>query len=414
MSEKRLLTSAARQSALRAAVARRREQLIELAAELVRRRTVLGAEELGQSLVAEWLARIGFAVERIEPSASEALADPYAGYPALPYAGRTSVVGRLPGSGGGSSLHLSGHIDVVPIDPGDAWIHDPWAGVVADGRLWGRGAGDMKGGLAAYIIAAAAVAEVCDDLRGDLIFSSVIEEECGGNGMWSVIHAGYDCDATLIGEPSGLQLGYAATGVVWARLGVRGESGHSAWGGRHGPFDKLAAAVAALRQLETEINRGVIDPVFASASDWPYGMTVGQIEGGVWTSSAPAELAARVRFGFGRDHDPAEIQDRIRSAVAEASPDAQVTFEAFRARAWCGDPTGPLSDLLATAHIAELSAETRPTAFTATNDGRYVAGPCLSFGPIADSYHGKDEWVDVESLIQTASVVASATAAWLA
>jgi acetylornithine deacetylase len=414
MSEKKLLTSSARQAALRAAVARRREQLIDLAAELVRRPTVLGSEELGQSLVAEWLTDIGFTVERIEPSASEALADPYAGYPALSYAGRSSVVGRLAGSGGGSSLHLSGHIDVVPVDPGDDWIHDPWAGVVAEGRLWGRGAGDMKGGLASYIIAAAAVAEVCDDLRGDLVFSSVIEEECGGNGMWSVIQAGHDCDATLIGEPSGLQLAYAATGVVWARIGVRGESGHSARGGREGPFDKLARAVAALRKFEAEINRDVSDSVFAAASDWPYGMTVGQIEGGVWTSSAPAELAARVRFGFGPDRDPAEVQSRMRAAIAEASPDAQVTFEAFRARAWCGEPSGPLPDLLAAAHIAELSAETRPIAFTATNDGRYVAGPCLCFGPIADSYHGKDEWVDVDSLAQTAAVVASAAAAWLA
>jgi acetylornithine deacetylase/succinyl-diaminopimelate desuccinylase-like protein len=64
--------------------------------------------------------------------------------------------------------------------------------------------------------------------------------------------------------------------------------------------------------------------------------------------------------------------------------------------------------------MAELSAETRPMAFTATNDGRYVAGPCLCFGPIADSYHGKDEWVDVDSLARTAAVVASAAAAWLA
>jgi acetylornithine deacetylase len=375
---------------------------------------VLGAEELGQSLVAEQLTASDFAVTRIEPDASQALADPYAGYPALPYAGRSSVVGKLPGTGGGRSLHLSGHVDVVPVDPADDWTCDPWGGVVADGRLWGRGAGDMKGGLAAYLVAAAAIAEVCDDLRGDLVVSSVIEEECGGNGMWSVVNAGHNGDATLIGEPSGLQMMHAGTGVVWARLRVAGASGHSAAAGRTGSFEELAAAVAAVRDVEAELNQAAAQSVFGSASDWPFGMTVGQIEGGVWTSSVPAELTARVRLGFGLDHDPATIQAKIRAAVCQASPETQVRFEAFRARAWCGDASGPFPDLLAAAHQSVLARELRPGVFTATNDGRYVTGPCLCYGPIAGNYHGKDEWVDIESLEQTAAVVAAAAASWLA
>lgn len=408
------LASPARQAALRSAVGRRREQLTELTAELVRRRTVLGAEEPGQRLVAEQLAASGFALTRIEPDAVEALADPYAGYPALPYAGRSSVVGRLPGTGGGRSLHLSGHIDVVPVDPADDWTYDPWAGIVADGRLWGRGAGDMKGGLAAYLVAAAAIAEVCDDLRGDLVFSSVIEEECGGNGMWSVVNAGHNGDATLIGEPSGLQMMHAGTGVVWVRLRAAGASGHSAAAGRNGSFEELAAAVAALREVEAENNKDAARSVFGAASDWPYGMTVGQIEGGVWTSSVPAELTARIRMGFGLDHDPAVIQARIRAAVGQASPATQVTFEAFRARAWCGDASGPFPGLLAAAHLGELGRELRPGVFTATNDGRYVTGPCVCYGPIAGNNHGRDEWVDIESLEQTAAVVAATAASWLA
>ena len=80
----------------------------------------------------------------------------------------------------------------------------------------------MKGGLAAYLVAAAVVLEVLDDRRGDLVVSSVIEEECGGNGMWSVLRAGHGADGTLIGEPTGLLLAHAGTGVVWARLSARG------------------------------------------------------------------------------------------------------------------------------------------------------------------------------------------------
>ena len=113
----------------------------------------------------------------------------------------------------------------------------------------------MKGGLAAYLLAAEALAEACPDLPGDLVFSSVIEEEHGGNGMWSVLRTGYTADATLVGEPTGLDIVHAGTGVVWARLTARGAAGHSAYSGGNGPFDELAHAVAALRALEAAANQ---------------------------------------------------------------------------------------------------------------------------------------------------------------
>lgn len=399
---------------VRAAVRRRRDELHELAAELVRRPTLLGAEAEAQALVAEHLASAGFSVERVEPDAEAALADPYAGYPFLPYEGRESVVGTRPGSGGGRSLLLAGHVDVVPVERPEDWKHDPWAGIAADGRLWGRGAGDMKGGLAAYLVAAAAVAEAGTDLRGDLRVASVIEEEVGGNGMWSVLRAGYAADATLIGEPTALRLVHAATGSVWARLTARGVSGHSANTGRDGPFDQLCRSVAAIRRLEAENNQPVHDPVFAAAAEWPYGVTVGRIEGGVWTSSTPAELTACVRFGFGRDLDPAEAQQRIRDAVAGTAPDVEVSFEAFRARAYCHDATGPLPDLVRTAHRTVLGTEADTAVFTGATDARFVEGPCLCYGPTTGNLHGRDEWVDLESLEQTAEVVAVTAVSWLA
>ena len=403
-----------RERALRAAVARRRDELFELAAELVRRPSLLGSEEPAQRHVADWLGHAGFAVERIEPDAEAALADPYAGYPSLPYEGRSSVVGTSSGAGGGASLHLSGHVDVVPVERPEEWTHDPWGGEVAEGRLWGRGAGDMKGGLAAYLVAAAAILDVLDDRRGDLVVSSVIEEECGGNGMWSVLRAGHGADGTLIGEPTGLLLAHAGTGVVWARLSAQGPSGHAAFAGRDGPFDELCRAVAAMRRIEAAANQPPLDPVFAAASDWPYGMTVGRIEGGVWTASSPAELVAHVRIGLGRGVEPADLQRRIVEQVGAAAPGVEVAFEAFRARAYCHETSDRLAELLMNAHRRVLGTEPQTMAFTATTDARQVEGPCLCYGPTASNLHGLDEWVDLESLEQTATVVAVAAAEWLA
>jgi acetylornithine deacetylase len=399
---------------LRDAVERRRDELVELTRELVRRPSTLGSEGPAQQLVEERLRSIGFDVERVEPDADAALSDPYAGYPFLSYEGRSSVAARLPGGGGGRSLHLSGHVDVVPVERPDLWEHEPWSGEVADGRIWGRGAGDMKGGLAAYLVAAATIAETCDERRGDLLFSSVIEEECGGNGMWSVLRAGYDADAVLIAESTALRLARAGTGVVWARLSAAGGAGHAMLGGGEGPFDRLCRAVAGLRRVESEINEPVRDEVFAAVRERPYGMTVGRIEGGVWTASTPHELVAQIRFGFGRDLEPAEVQERMRAAVHEASPEVAIAFEAFRARAYAHPTTGPLVDAVSAAHRSVVGSDAETMAFTATTDARYIEGPCLCYGPSAGNLHGTDEWVDVETLVQTASVAAQTAAGWTA
>ena len=227
-----------RKKTIRKGVADRSGQLHALVSGLVQEQSLLGDEEGAQRIIAQRLSAAGFAVERVEPDAEAARADPYAGYPPLSYGGRSSVVGVRRGLGGGRSLHLTGHVDVVPVDDAEPWTHRPWDGVVSDGKIWGRGAGDMKGGLAAYLVAAEVVAVTCPDLRGNLVFSSVIEEECGGNGMWSVVRAGYGADGTLIGEPTNLDLVHAGTGVVWAKLTARGRAGHSAFTGGDGPFGR--------------------------------------------------------------------------------------------------------------------------------------------------------------------------------
>ena len=409
-----MTSTAGREATIRAAIADRRDELTGLVSALVQQQSTLGHEEGALQIIADRLTSTGFTVVRIEADTEAALADPYAGYPQLSYDGRSSVVGRRPGLGEGQSLHLSGHVDVVPIDDADPWTHNPWEGVVSDGKIWGRGAGDMKGGLAAYLIAAEVVAQSCPELRGDLVFSSVIEEECSGNGMWSVLRAGHGAAATLIGEPTNLDLIHAGTGVVWARLAARGRSGHSAYRGGDGPFDELARAIAALRRLESTANTPPRDAVFAAVSDWPYGMTVGQISGGVWTSSAPALLEARVRFGFGLDVEPLDMQRRIVDTVAAAAPAVEVSFEAFRARAYCHETRGPLPELLGEVHASVLGTGIRTSAFTATTDARYVDGPCFCYGPIASGFHGSDEWVDIESLESVAAVVALTAARWLA
>lgn len=399
-----------------AGVGGRRQELIDLTRRLVSEQSTLGHEARVQEIVEEQLRTLGFETARVIPDAEAALADPGAGYPFLPYdAERSCVVGHLPGRGGGRSLHLSGHIDVVPVEREDLWTYPPWEGTIADGRIYGRGAGDMKGGVAAYLTAAAVVAELCPDRRGELIFSTVIEEECTGNGMWSVLEAGHVGDAVLIGECTGLRYVHAATGVVWCRLVAKGGAGHSMLATGEGAFDALGHAVHGLRAVEDEINAAVGDPDFAAVRERPYGMTVGRIEGGVWTASTPYELAAYVRFGFGPETSPAEIQERMLAAVKAAAPSVEVVFEGFRARAHNHPPDGPLTDVLAAAHQRVSRSTIQPHVNTGTVDTRYVETvPGFCYGPASGNLHGTDEWVDIDSQVQAASVVALTAAAWTA
>jgi len=381
------------------------DELQDLARELVRAPTVLGAEESGQKIVESFLADAGFAVERIQPDAASALADPHGGYPSLSYEDRSCVAGRRSGSRNGRSLHLSGHIDVVPVESQARWSHDPWAGDVSDGRLWGRGSGDMKAGLAAYLIGAKAAIEIGGTLNGDLIFTSVIEEENGGNGMRAVLAAEYSADATLIGEPTGLSILHEGIGVVWARLTALGSGSHAAdTTPASAPLERIIDAVGGLRRLERRLN--------ARETQHRYKLNLGQIEGGVWPSSAPTEVTLRVRVGFPSTYEPADIQGLIAEAVEQAASGVDVAFDGFRAHAYAHDLNNPFVEVVDGAHMAIHGRTPARTSTTATTDARYVSGHCYCYGPVAGSLHSIDEWADVKSIRDTALLVALVALDW--
>ena len=407
---------------LRAAVAARREELVELTQALVRERSLIGDEEGAQRLIADRLSGLGFQVQRIEIDPPGDEGDPTWGYPPSLYAGRTCVAGRINGAGSGRSLHLSGHVDVVPVESPAQWNHDPWAGEVSDGRLWGRGAGDMKAGLAAYLIGTAAFLEVCSRPRGDLSFSSVIEEECTGNGMKAVLAAGYDAEGTLIGEPSGLQLMHAGVGVIWTRLTAHSGGAHPGFSTGGSSSGAILRALDGLRELERRINERPLvshetdhpsrDEVFFAAHEHPFRLNVGTLSGGAWPSSEPARAEARIRLGFGRELTPAQAQRLVAEAVQTAAPDVEVVFEGFRAPAYCDNLEHDLAATLSSSHELLHGSPPERQVLPATTDARSVTGPCVCYGPVAGAIHGTDEWVDIVSTEAVATAIALTIAGW--
>lgn len=398
---------------LLAAVHDRKGPLQALTQQLVAARSDLGAEEDVQRLVAERLAIAGFSVARVRPTADH-LSESLAGYPPMSYDDRTCVVGRIGGSGAGRSLHLSGHCDVVPVESPERWSSDPWGGTVADGRLWGRGAGDMKGGLASYLVAVEAVLDTLGTPPGELLFSSVIEEECGGNGMLAVLRSGHTADATLIGEPTGLVLDHGGAGVIWATVRVEGMGRHAGTPQRpaSGPIDDLMAVVGGLRSLERRLNEENQDDPFQAISPHPYVINLGAIHGGVWPSSEPSAVSLDFRVGFGLRHVPDEIQSMVREVILESGADVQLEFRGFRAPAYHHSPDTEFACAVELAHEHGVGGELRHRITTATTDARWIEKQCYCYGPVAGNIHGIDEWVDIGSLLSTAATVATLTAAW--
>lgn len=185
-----------------------------------------GGEAAVQEVIAKKMRSLGASVERWEPNA-DALSI-YAGragyYPGRDFAGRPNQAATVKGSGDGQSLLLTGHIDVVP--PGTGWSVDPFAAVRKDGRIYGRGTVDMKGGIAAMIMALEAVIASGYHPKGDVIVGTVVDEEAGGMGTLDFVAHGYRADAAILTESTNLAVAPLCRGILWGKLVIPGRSGH--------------------------------------------------------------------------------------------------------------------------------------------------------------------------------------------
>jgi acetylornithine deacetylase len=376
--------------------------------ELVCVPSLFGGEEPAQRLVEERLKDLGFDVRSIQPEPDRLAERPDSGIPLMSYEGRRSLVGTL-GAGSGRSLLLNGHVDVVSAEPAERWTKDPWSGEVENGRLYGRGALDMKGGVAAMLLAVEA-ALAPGPLAGPLVYQSVIEEECGGNGALAACLEGPGADGVVIAEPTNGGLDLVAPGVIWARITLEGHSRHASHADEgSNPIEAAFAAVSALRELEASLNADP-EPEFAGVQN-PYLLNVGALHAGDWPSMTPGKAELDVRLGFPIRMEPAEAQELLARAVARVDG-ARVEFRGFRARGYSFDEGSELVRLLGDCHEAIHGGRPKPEPARATTDLRFFEGQAVCYGPTGDGLHGVDEWVDLQSIADVATVLALLMRRW--
>jgi acetylornithine deacetylase len=402
------------------AIEERRDELVGLVADLVRRPSVLGQEAAVQAYVADHLRGSGLATESWE--LDEAIkGQPNAGDSGVPFSGRPNVTGKRAGRGGGKSLILNGHVDVVSPEPVAAWTHDPWGAEIVGNRMYGRGAYDMKSGVALNLFLPRLLADLGIDLAGDLTVHSVIEEECTGNGALAASLRDR-ADAALVTEPHYTSYTRAHLGVMWFRVMIEGRAVHAghAWQGVNA-IVKSVPVILALRDLDTRMNQEV-HPIWAGV-EHPINLNIGVIQGGDWPSTVAGacELHCRVSFfpGIGVTGLRARIEAALRAAaemddwLREHPP--VVTYDGFQTDGAVVSADEPFIHALVDVYRRVTGNDLQPHVATAVNDMRYYlfqGVPSTCFGAAGGNAHAADEWLDLDSMVPAAKVIAGFIVDW--
>ncbi len=388
---------------------------------LVRAPTTLGNEEPGQQVIREALIDIGLIPVDVEMDADALRAHPAASPFDWDVSGKRNVVATWEpeGTHDGRSLILNGHIDVVSPEPVGQWgERSPFSGDREGDWVYGRGAADMKCGLAAILGAVRGLRRMGATPKGPVYLESVVEEECTGNGVLQTLIAGYTADAAVVAEPFGAAITTAQVGVLWFNVRIEGVPGHAAEGrNATNAIEESLAMISALREIEAELNAAPPPPF--DLFDHPANLNVGAISGGDWASTVPGECVTEYRIALYPDMSLDDLRARIERTVAEASAGhpgrSEVRYSGFASPGYTIDEEHPLVTTLADAFGRQSGAAPALVATTGTTDAGILGNagiPSVCFGPYAEQAHGVGERVYLPSVVQTAQVIGMFVKDW--
>jgi len=317
---------------------------------------------------------------------------------------RVNVIGVLKGTGGGPSLMLNGHTDTVSADKMET---DPFAAEKKGGKIYGRGALDMKAGVAALIMAAQTIIEAGIKLKGDLILTLVADEEYASIGTEAVVD---ECtaDAAIICEPTDLEIVIAHKGFAWIKIEIFGQAAHGSL--PHRGIDAIAKAgkvLAAIETLgETDLNQKS-HPLLGSPS-----IHASLIEGGTELSTYPdyckIELERRNLPGEDRKAVTAEIQDLLQN-IQRQDDRFKADFDVFFFRpAFEISPDQPIVQTVSRSYESTFNKPPGFEGMWGWLDSAILAQagiPAVIFGPSGEGAHAAVEYVDVDSVITTTEVL---------
>jgi len=410
-------------------IERRRQEIIGFLQEMVRIPSPVGEEHDIEVFVADKLKAMGLEVDMWEPDLEEIKRHPdFISYSLLEekgFKGRPVVVGVLKGTGGGRSLMLQGHMDVMPAWNKDEWKHDPWGAVIEGDRLYGRGSYDMKGGAAGMIMALDSIIQSGIKLKGDVIVESVLDEEQGGASTVACCMRGYKADAAIITDFTDCMIVAASQGFHYLNVKIKGKSAHAArrWEGVSA-IEKGCKVYHAIEDLQNEREKRVSHPAY-DRSRFPYlvPLVVGAMEAGVEHGGVPGEAVLKCRMGFLPNEDPEEVLNEFREAVrsvADADPwmreHPPEIERAMFVKAADIDINHPLIQTLSDAYKAVTDEEPVVMGETCAYEQRLLVHdadtPTILFGVAGGEAHSPNEYLALESLITVTKSIALTIIDW--
>lgn len=412
---------------LSAAVDANFDREVTFLGELVKFPSTRGNEAPLQDWMARQMAARGYGVDRYT-LAEVPLADHPKASPMVDASAANSVqvvATHRAANPTGRSLILQGHIDVVPAGPTEMWTYPPYSATIKDGWMYGRGAHDMKAGVAAMVFAMDALKTAGLEPAADVHVQTVTEEESTGNGALSTLVRGYRAEAALIPEPTGGTITRAHTGTLWFRIRVRGVPVHVAVA-QSGSNAIMSAyhLILALQGHTATLNEAAKRHPWYSGIENPLKFNPGIIRGGDWASSTPAWCEVDCRIGLLPGTDVAEAQRGVERCVEAAAKTDNflannpptVEWHGFLADGYVLEPGTEAEAVLAAAHAQVFGGEMPARITTAVNDtrfyGLYFGIPGLCYGPLGEGAHAFDERTNLEHLKRTTLSMAAFIADW--
>ena len=401
------------------------DELTRILQRLVAVPSVVGSEGDCQRVVAEMMRGVCDSVDVWEPDASWLSQHPAYFLKGASYTGRPNVVGIVQGRGGGRSLILNAHVDVVDTGPLEAWRYPPWSGTVADGKLYGRGSVDDKAALAAMIFVAQCLRRLGISPGGNLILESAVDEEWGGGGTLATIQRGYRADAGIAFEPTALEICPATRGGQAFRVSVPGKGAHP-YRSYEGvsALEKAMPLLAALKALESDRQERFRTKLFERYPIF-LPIVIGKIAADIIPSKVPERCVFEGLMGYSPDETYQAARAELEGKVAAIAAKDPWLKEHPPIVEWHGlnkegaqIPADHAFVRVMGESVTEVTGR-QPTivGFTAGCDLplliKYAGVPSVVFGPgelvVA---HGSNEYVEINEVIAAAKIVAMTVLRW--
>jgi len=388
--------------------------------------SVTGNEAAIQNFLYQYTSDMGMNVESFVPSLEKLQAHPAFVKSEMSYENRPDVVAVKQGAGGGRSLLFNGHVDVIPEGPAENWEHPCWSGEIEGNKLYGRGASDMKSGVASMTMAMKALQKCGIHLKGNVIMEYVMDEELTGNGTLACVMRGYSADAGICCETSSMCVQPASIGRIWFDIHVKGKAA-----GIQRRYEGVNAidlgflVKEAVEEFERSRVVRISHPLYPNIVE-SIPCMIGQFDSGSYASAFPDECLLKGSMATVPGESSASVKKELTDFICNytavrsewlASNPPQVIYTGYFAEPSEIPVESPIVTVLSDSFKSIMGKPPvisgRQGAADIRHLNTYGNTPTVIFGPgRTEEMHANNEWVDLDDYINSIKILSNTIIEW--